>query len=58
MGFLGGSMVGEKKKKTFTYQCRRHKFDPGVGKILRGRNGNPFQYFFPGTFHGQRSLAG
>ena len=25
---------------------------PGVG------NGNPLQYFLPGKFHGQRSLAG
>ena len=25
-------------------RCGRHEFDPWVGKIPGGRNGNPFQY--------------
>ena len=42
-------------------QCRRHKrhaFDPQVGKIRRGENGNPLQYSCLENPHGQRSLAG
>ena len=39
-------------------RCKRHAFDPWVGKIPGGGNGNPLQYFLPGKFHGQRSLAG
>ena len=30
--------------KESTYHCRRHGFDPWVGKIPWGGNGNPFQY--------------
>ena len=30
--------------KEFAYQCRRHEFNPWVGKILWRRNGNPLQY--------------
>ena len=29
-----------------TCQCRRHGFDPCVGKILWKRNGNPLQYSY------------
>ena len=31
---------------------------PGSGRSPGGGNGNPLQYFLPGKFHGQRSLAG
>ena len=31
---------------------------PGPGRSPGGGNGNPLQYFLPGKFHGQRSLAG
>ena len=31
---------------------------PGSGVSRGERNGNPLQYFLPGKFHGQRSLAG
>ena len=42
-------------------QCRRRKrqeFNPWVGKILWSRKWQPTPVFFPGKFHGQRSLAG
>ena len=31
---------------------------PGSGGSPGGGNGNPLQYFLPGEFHRQRSLAG
>ena len=31
---------------------------PGLGRSPGVGNGNPLQYFLPGKFHGQRSLAG
>ena len=31
---------------------------PGSERFSGGRNGNPLQYFLPGKFHRQRSLAG
>ena len=30
--------------KEYACQCRRHRFDPRVGKMPREGNGNPFQY--------------
>ena len=47
--------------KEFGCQCRRCKrqgFDPWVGKIPWWRAWQPTAVFLPGTFHGQRSLAG
>ena len=38
-------------------QCRRPGFNPWVGKIPWRRDGQPTPVFFPGEFHGQRSLA-
>ena len=39
-------------------QCKRHRFDPWVGKIpLRGKR-QPIPVFLPGKSHGRRSLAG
>ena len=41
--------------------CRRPKrsgFDPWVGKIPWSRKWQPTPLFLPGTFHGQRNLAG
>ena len=58
---------GDASDKEPTCQLRRHKrggFDPWVGRIPGGRNGNPLQcsclgkVFLPGKSHGQRSLAG
>ena len=31
---------------------------PGLGKVPRERNGNPFPVLLPGKFHGWRSLVG
>ena len=39
-------------------QCRRHGFNPWVGKIPWRREWQPTLVFWPGEFHGQRSLAG
>ena len=41
-------------------QCRRHKrlrFDPWVRKIPWSRKWQPTPVFWPGEFHGQRSLS-
>ena len=39
-------------------QCRRHGFDPWVGKILWRRKCQPTSVFLPGESHGQMSLVG
>ena len=39
-------------------QCRRHRFDPWVGKIPWRRTWRPTPVFLPGKYHGQRSLEG
>ena len=39
-------------------RCKRHGFDPCVGKILWNRKWQPTPVFLPGKFHGQRSLEG
>ena len=44
--------------KESTYQCRRHKFEPWVGKIPWRRAWQPTPVFMPGESRGQRSLAG
>ena len=33
-------------------QCRRHRFDPGVGKIPWSREWQPTPGFLPGESHG------
>ena len=38
-------------------QCRRHGFDPWVGKMLCKRAQESTPVFLPGESHGQRSLA-
>ena len=37
-------------------QCRRHRFNPLVGRSPGEGNGNPLQ-FMPGKSHGQRNLV-
>ena len=49
-------LSGKKKKSAF--QCKRHEFDPWVGKIPWRRKWQPSPVFLPGKFHGQRSLVG
>ena len=44
--------------KESTCQCRRHWFDPWVGKLPWGRKWPPTPVFLPGESYGQRSLAG
>ena len=39
-------------------RCKRHRFDPWVGKILWRREWQPTSVFLSGEFHGQRSLEG
>ena len=41
-----------------TCQCRRHGFDPWVGKIPWRRKWQPTPVFLPGESHGRRGLAG
>ena len=38
--------------------CRKHKFNPWVGKIPWGRKWQPTPVFLLGKSHGQRSLVG
>ena len=38
-------------------QCRRHGFDPWIGKTLWRRKWQLTPVFLPGKPHGQRSLA-
>ena len=38
-------------------QCRRRRFDPGVGKFPWRRKWQPTPVFLPGKSQGQKSLA-
>ena len=46
------------KKKKVCQQFGRPGFNPWVGKISWRREWQPTTEFFPGEFHGQRSLEG
>ena len=50
--FPGGSQL------RICLQCRKHGFDPWVGKILWRRKWQPAPVLLPGKSHGQRSLEG
>ena len=52
MGFPGGS-----DSLRICLQCRRHGFDPWVGKILWKRGWQPTPVFSLGEVPGQRSLV-
>ena len=39
-------------------RCKRHGFNPWVGKIPWKRAQQPTPVFLPGEFHGQRNLVG
>ena len=41
----------------FCLQCRRHKFNPWVGKIPWSRKWQLTPVFLPGKFHGERSVV-
>ena len=55
-GFPSGA--GGKEPTCQCRRCKRLVFDPWVGKIPRRRQWYPTPVFFPGKFHGQRSLMG
>ena len=44
--------------RRYSLQCRRHRFDPRVGKISWRRKWQSTSVFFPEILHGWRSLAG
>ena len=44
--------------KESAWQCRRHRFNPWVGKIPWRSKWQPIPVFLPGKSHGQQSLAG
>ena len=44
--------------KESTCQCRRHGFDPWIGKIPWRRDWQPTPIFLPRESHGQRGLVG
>ena len=44
--------------KESVYQCRRHRFDSWVRKILWRKKWQPIPIFLPGESYGQRSLTG
>ena len=59
-GYVRASLVAQWLKKKSTSQCwrcKRHRFDPWVGKIPWNRKWQPAPVFLPEKFHGQKSLA-
>ena len=55
-GFPGGA--GGEEPACQCRRCKRHRFDPWVGKIPWRRKALPNPVFLPGDSLGQRSLAG
>ena len=53
-----GNLPGGASDKEATCQCRRHGFDPWVGKIPWRRRWHHAPVSLPGKFHRQRSLVG
>ena len=55
-----GGLVGASGKEPVCQhkECKRCEFDPCVGKIPGGGNGNPLQYSCLENPHGQRRLEG
>ena len=58
MGFPGGDSGKEPEHACQCRRCKRHRFDPWVGKIPWRRAWQLIPEFLPGEFHGQRSLVG
>ena len=54
IAFQGGTVV---KNLPPVQRCKRHNFNPWVGKILWRRKWQPTPVLLPGKSHGQRSLA-
>jgi len=57
MGFPGGATT-DKEAACQYRRCKRHGFNPWVGKIPWSRALQPPSVFLPGRSHGQRILAG
>ena len=55
--YLGVGLPWWLSGRESTSQCRRHGFDPWVGKIPQRSKWRPTPVFLPGKLHGQRSLA-
>ena len=55
MGFPGGS--SSKEPACHCRKCKRHGFDPWIGKIPWRRAWQPTPVLLLGESHGQRSLA-
>ena len=61
LNWMGNRLPRWYSGKESACQCKRHKrcvFDPWVSKIPWRRKWQPTPVFFPGKFHGQRSLMG
>ena len=56
MGFLGGA--SGKEPTCQCRRCKRHKFNPLVGKIPWRRAWQTTPVFLPGESHEQRSMVG
>ena len=52
------TQLGGSDGKESCLQCRRHRFDPCIGKIPWRREWQPTAVFLAGESHGQRSLVG
>ena len=58
-GFPGGSVSKESTCNSGDcLQCKKHGFNPWVGKIPWGREWQPTPIFLPGKSQGQKSVAG
>ena len=55
---MPASLVPQMVETLPAMQDQINGFDPWVGKIPWGRKWQPIPVFFPGEFHGQRSLVG
>ena len=55
LGLPGGA--GGKEPACECRGHKRHRLDPWAGKMPWRRAGQPTPVFFPGEFHGQRSLG-
>ena len=57
-GFPGDASGKEPAYQCQCRRCKRHRFDPWVGKIPWRRKWQPTPVFLPRESHGQRSLEG
>ena len=55
---LLSGLCSDKEPACQCRRCKRHRFDPLIGKISWRRERLPTLVFLPGEFHGQKSLVG